>query len=309
MPSLRSRMFLFMMRHRHLMEGHLKPSSLVDSPTPIEDFRALVAKGAKMLGKVPDDITVEQVTIGQINAEWLRLATAPAHRVILYFHGGGYICGSSALHRMHVAKVVQGSGTNALVFDYRLAPEHPFPAAIDDALAAYQWLLDQGFAAHDIAFMGDSAGGGLCLATLVALRDEQFPLPASAVALSPWTDLTCTGESFRTNAKTCLSPPDSWIIFSRAYAGETDPTHPWMSPLYAELHDLPPLLIFASSNEVMRSDAERFAAKAQAAGVTATAHIGDRLLHCYPVCAPMFPEATDAMTSLCGFINAQFNGA
>jgi acetyl esterase/lipase len=154
----------------------------------------------------------------------------------------------------------------------------------------------------NIVFAGDSAGGGLCLATLLALRDKGIPLPAAAVALSPWTDLRCTGASYRRNAGKCLSPNGTWTAFSSHYVGDHDPALPWISPLYGDLRGLPPLLIYAGGDEILLDDSVRFAEKAQDAGVDVALRVGKGLFHCYPVCAPLFPEATRAMNEICGFI-------
>lgn len=226
-----------------------------------------------------------------------------SEKVILFFHGGGYVSGSCSDHRVHVSKFVRGAGVGALLFEYRLAPEHPFPAALDDALEVYQWLLEQGILPHNIVFAGVSAGGGLCLATLLALKKRSIPLPAAAVVLSPWTDLRCSGKSYHRNAKKCLSPQGSWTAFSSFYAGGHDPGLPLISPLYGDLHDLPPLLIFTGENEILYDDAVSFASKAQECGVKVTLRVGKGLFHCYPVCAPLFPEATRALDEICTFIN------
>jgi len=220
-------------------------------------------------------------------------------------HGGGYVSGSCSDHRIHVAKFVKGSGVGALLFEYSLAPEHPYPAAVDDSVEAYRWLLAQGISASQIVFAGDSAGGGLCLAVLLALRDRGFPLPAAAVALSPWTDLACTGESYRTNAKTCLSPEGTWTAFSKHYVGDHDPCLPWISPLYGDLHGLPPMLLYVGEDEILRDDSIRFTEKAKGAGVDVTLRVGQGMFHCFPVCASLFPEATLAMDEICAFIKIQ----
>jgi acetyl esterase/lipase len=215
------------------------------------------------------------------------------------------VTGSCQGHRSVVAKFVKASGVGALLFAYRLAPEHPFPAALEDALAAYRWLLAEGVSPDHIAFMGDSAGGGLGLATLIALRDQAVPLPAAAVALSPWTDLKCTGESLTTKAKVdSLTWKESWAVFSSYYAGENDPGLPWISPLYGDLQGLPPLLIYVGGDELLLDDSTRFAEKAERAGVEVTLRVGEGLFHCYPVCAPLFPEAKQAMVEICTFIKA-----
>jgi acetyl esterase/lipase len=233
-------------------------------------------------------------------AEWVRPSASSHDRAILYFHGGGYVMGSSQSHRGFVAKFAAGSGMSALVFDYRLAPEHPFPAALDDSLTAYRWLLAQGLSPARIVFAGDSAGGGLCLATLLAIRDLGLPLPAAAAVLSPWTDLKSTGSSYA--RKDPLAPDGSWHVYSTYYAGDNDPTLPLISPLYGNLAGLPPLLIYVGDDEAMLDDSVQFAEKAQKAGVAVTLHVGHGMVHCFPALAPLFPEAKAAMADICAFL-------
>ncbi len=302
MPSIRSRLFLGVIRNSHLLRFKLKRESTFDFDSSIAEFRAQVDKTPALFGKLPDHIKLESITIGDLYAEWLRHADAPKDEAILYFHGGGYVSGTCAAHRTHVSKVVNGSLINAMTFQYRVAPEYPFPAALDDALAAYRYFLEQGFAPEKIAFMGDSAGGGLCLATLNAIKEQGLPMPAAAVTLSPWTDLACTGDSYQSNASTCLSPTGSWTVFSHYYAPDMDKTNPLISPLYGDLAGLPPMHIYVGSDEVMLSDAIQYAEKAKVAGVDVKLTIGEGLFHCYPICAPAFPEATEALAELCAFM-------
>lgn len=305
MPSLKSRMFLFALRHSHLLKFQLRRRCTIDGNTSIPQLRRETEKSAGLLGKLPSQIEVSPVEIGDLYAEWIRPSDVTRDGVILYFHGGGYVIGSCLAHRPVVAKFVQGSGVGALVFDYRLAPEHPFPAALDDSLAAYQWLLAEGVLPSDIVFAGDSAGGGLCLAALIAIRDKGLPLPAAAVALSPWTDLTNTGESLVTNAAVdTLTWKESWTVFSNYYAGDNDPRLPYISPLYGELQELPPMLIYVGADELLRDDSTRFAQKAKDAGVDVTLRVGEGMFHCYPACSPLFPEAKQAMGHICDFISS-----
>ncbi len=270
------------------------------------ELRAEIEKGAGFFGKLPDGFTLEPVDIDGLPAEWMLPPGATKDRAILYFHGGGYATGSIPAHRGIVAKFVKAGDTGALLFEYRLAPEHPFPAALDDAVAAYRYMLAQGVAPERIVFIGDSAGGGLALAALLAVRDQGIPLPAGAVALSPWTDVKNTGASWETNAKVDpLTWRESQAVFAKYYAGDQDAGNPLMSPLYGDLHGLPPLLIYVGSYEVMLDDSTRFAAKAQAAGVDVTLHIGEGMFHCYPACAPLFPEAKQAMEAIGAFVKAR----
>lgn len=305
MPSLRSRLFLLMLEHRHLLRGNAKARRAIDATTSIPTLRARAARSIRLFGKLPKDVAVEPVRIGGRDALWLRPAGAAPDRVLLYFHGGGYVMGDCRSHAPIVAKFARGSAANALVFDYRLAPEHPFPAAVDDAVAAYDWLRGQGVAPGDMVFAGDSAGGGLALATLLALKGRRAEQPAAAVTLSPWTDLACSGASFVTNLPSeRLAPPGAWTVFAAHYLAGGDPRQPLASPLYGDLDGLPPLLIHVGGAEVMRDDAVAFAKRAVAASVEVTLRVGDGLFHCYPVCAPLFPEATAALADCCAFIRA-----
>ena len=301
MPSFKSQLINFALRNRHLLKLRLKKETW-DLNTSIPNFRQVCEDGANKAGKLPDGIEVTPLTVAGLPAEWIRPAPVKNDPVIFYTHGGAYVSGSCADHRAFVAKFVQGTGMSALLFEYRLAPEHPFPAALDDTLAAYRWLLDLGFSADQIVIVGESAGGGLCLATLLALRDKGMPLPAAAVALSPWTDLKLTGLSHKTKADVCMSPYRMAAVCSKYYAGENDPGLPWISPLYGDLHGLPPIAIYVGDDETMRDDSIRFAEKAQAAGVDVRLTVEMGMVHCYPLFAPLFPEATQAMQEICTFI-------
>lgn len=303
MPSLRARLVGTILRNRNL----LKKSEPVDWDTheAILAFRREVEMGAARFGKLPAGISVTPEPIGSLYAEWVSPAQPSGQTVILYFHGGGYVSGTCKAHRGIVAKFVQNSGAMAFVFEYRLAPENPYPAALEDALTGYRHLLDMGLAPSDIVFAGDSGGGGLCLSSLLAIRDGNFPLPRRAVVLSPYTDLKCTGESHSTNLRRCLSPQGTPQAFGRHYAGDCDPALPYISPLYGDLHGLPELLIFAGSDEVLLDDSRVFAHKAQEAGTMVTLRVGDGLFHCYPAMAPMFPEASEAMKEIAAFISGK----
>jgi len=302
MPSLRSRLFRFLLKYGHLLRLQFKKTT-IDWNTSIPRLRQEAEKTSKLFGKLPDGIEASPITIDGLLAEWILPSQAKKDKVILYFHGGGYVMGSIQAHRSIVSKFVKGSEVGALLFDYRLAPEHPFPAAIEDSVAAYRWLLAKGVLPSNIVFAGDSAGGGLCLATLIALRDQGIPLPAAAVALSPWTDLKCTGDSHRTkNEVDPLTPKGSCTVFSKYYVGENDPCNPWISPYYGDLHGFPPMLIHVGEDEVLLDDSTRFAEKAKDAGVDVTLKVGERMFHCFPVLAPLFPEAKQAMDEICTFI-------
>ncbi|MBI4747997.1 MAG: alpha/beta hydrolase [Acidobacteria bacterium] len=301
MNSLQSQLVLFLLKHRHWFRLKLKREP-VDWNTSIPALRERAEKSTGIFGKLPPGIAALPVTINGLSAEWVRPVGTSDDRAILYFHGGGYVMGSCRTHRAVVGKFVAGSQIGALIFDYRLAPEHPFPAALDDSIAAYTWLLAQGFSPARIVFAGDSAGGGLCLATLLALRDTGIELPAAAVVLSPWTDLKCTGNSYQRPDP--LAPEGSWSVFSSYYVGQNDPAHPLISPLYGDLAGLPPLLLYVGEEESMLDDATQFAEKARTAGVTVRIHIGKGMVHCYPALSPLFPEASEAMDDICRFLHS-----
>lgn len=305
MASLRCRLFLLALEHRHLFKFKFKKETALDWEQNLDEVRAGASKSSKMMGRVPKGLTVSPVSIEDRQAEWIEPQGATRDKVILYFRGGGYVLGSIQMHRAIVGKFVKRTGMAALLFEYRNAPEHPFPSALDDAIAAYGWLLGQGVKPRHIVFAGDSAGGGLLLATLLRLKDEGKPLPGGAAALSPWIDLACTGESYERNARHCLAPANSWYACRKHYAGENDPKLPYISPLYGDLSDLPPLYISAGGHETLLSDSIRFAEKAHEDGVDATLSIGEGLFHCYPACAPIFPEATQALTAICDFLKRQ----
>jgi len=310
MASIKSKLVIFAIKNRHFLEGRLTPEK-IDFNTSTVELRKKYEKAAKKFGSIPKGIAITPINIpaiGQnINAEWIYPAShspypSAEEKAIFYTHGGGYVSGNCEDHRMHVAKFVKSSGVGALLYDYRLAPEYPFPVAIEDTLIAYRWLLAQGVKAENIVFAGESAGGGLCLASLLAIRDEGLNLPAAGVALSPWTDLTCSGNSYRINAKKDISTLGSWDVWSKYYIGDNDPTHPWISPLYGDLQGLPPLLIQVGDHEILLDDARGFAAKAKAAGVEVTLHVWEGMVHCFPLLAPAFPEATQAWNETIEYI-------
>jgi epsilon-lactone hydrolase len=271
----------------------------------IAERRAQYDRAEKVF-PTPPDVKVERVSAPIASAEWLRPPSAVVGRVVLYLHGGGYVIGSSRSHR-HLAAAIAGAGAaSALLLDYRLAPEHPFPAAVEDAVAAYRWLLDQGISPGRIVIGGDSAGAGLTVATLVALRDASVPLPAGGMCISPWTDLTCGGGSYRTKADVDPIVKSGPIEeMASAYLGDRDRRTALASPLFADLRGLPPLLIHVGSDEVLLDDAVQLAERAQKAGVTTTLEVWDRMTHVWHWFLPMLEEAESAVESIGRFIRAR----
>ncbi|MCE9615991.1 MAG: alpha/beta hydrolase [Lentisphaerae bacterium] len=257
----------------------------------------------------PGTATLQPVDAGGVPAEWVCSPGADPDLRLLYLHGGGYISGSAATYRSLTSRLSAASGCAVLAADYRLGPEHPFPAALDDAVAAYRWMRAQSphkphpAAASFIA--GDSAGGGLTLATLVALRDGGAAMPQAAVAISAYTDLAHTGASVITRADADPINRPAWLsTYAANYLGHTDPRHPLASPLYASLKGLPPLLIQAGDAEILRDDSARFAERARAAGVEVTLEIWPEMIHVWHVHEPEFPEARDAIHRIGTFIRS-----
>ena len=226
-------------------------------------------------------------------------------RTILYLHGGGYYFCSPKSHRSLVFQLATRSGARTFSLDYRLAPEHPFPAALDDALAGYRRLLADGTPPDSIVVAGDSAGGGLALALLVALRDAGDALPAAALLFSPWTDLAATGGTLVTNDG--ADPMFRGAAIARVatfYLADNDPTHPYLSPLYADLAGLPPLFIQVGSTEVLLDDARRVAERAKAAGVAVDFEVWPKMPHVWQLFAPFIPEARRALDRAAAFARA-----
>lgn len=304
MTSFKSKTVNFLLRNRHLLQGR-KRKEVFDMNSSIEAFRDLCEKGAERYAKIPQGIAIKPQTIEGIRGEWLIPENSNPEKLILYVHGGGYVAGSCSDHRGFVSKFAKNTGVSNLVYEYRLAPEHPFPAAPDDSLKIYRWLLAEGYKPENILVAGESAGGGLCLALLLAIKEAQMTMPAAAVAISPWTDLSCSGESYRTKNKWSLAPLNSWTVFSAHYRGNASAENPLVSPLFGDLKGLPPLFINAGTDDELFDDGRAFAEKAQKAGVDATFRAGTGQVHCYPLLAPMFPEATEAMNEIVGFIRKQ----
>ena len=255
---------------------------------------------------VASDVTCEPVNAGGVPAEWIAAPGAVQDRVILYLHGGGYVIGSINTHRAMIARIARASNARALAIDYRLAPEHPFPAAVDDATAAYKWLLAEGYEPGKIVIAGDSAGGGLTLAALVALRDSGVPMPAGAVPISPWTDLEGTGESVRSRAaKDPMVTQSNLAESAKQYYGARDPKDPLVSPLHANFRGLPPMLIHVGDAEILLDDATRVAERAKLAGVDVELEVWDDMIHVWHVFAKLLPEGQQAIDKIGKFVIAR----
>jgi acetyl esterase/lipase len=261
----------------------------------------------KVAFKVADDVGVEAVTVAGCAAEWLRAPEADAQRAILYLHGGGYVMGSLTTHRSLGGEVSRAAKAAVLMLDYRLAPESPFPAAVDDSVTAFQWLVEKGFKPQNLAIAGDSAGGGLTAATLVALRDRKLPLPKAAVCISPWSDLTCTNESYKTRAEADpMVTPDGIGNMAGVYLQGADTKNPLASPNFADWQGMPSLLIHVGRDEVLLDDSIKLHEKAKAADVDSTLEIWDDMIHVWHAFHPMLPEGKQGIERVGAFLREKW---
>lgn len=254
--------------------------------------------------KVADDVDVETVDAGGVPAEYVTAPGADRDRAILYLHGGGYVIGSVATHRHMIGELSRAAMCRVLALDYRLAPEHRHPAAVEDAVTGFRWLVDQGINPGRSAIAGDSAGGGLTVATLVALRDSAGPLPAAAVPMSPWIDLQGLGASMESRkAQDPMVEKMGLTHMARLYVGDDgDLRAPLAAPLYANLSGLPPLLIHVGDWETLLDDATRLAERARAAGVDTTLDVWPEMIHIWHLFYQMLPEGRQAIERVGTFV-------
>src|SRR6267378_90645 len=274
----------------------------------VRDYRRARAILKPDAYKVPSSVRVTPAHLGGVPGEWVEGPKA-GDLVLLYFHGGGYFGCSAETHRPITAGFAL-QGFRVYAPDYRLAPENRFPAALDDAVAVYRALLGAGHEPQGIVAAGESAGGGLSLSLMLALRTAGLPLPACAAVFSPWTDLAATGESIRTNAERCAMFSGSDIApTARYYLGDTDPRNPLASPLYADLSGLPPLLIHVGEGEVLRDDSTRLAERARAAGVPVELKIWPVVPHAWQLAPHLIPEGRQSLREAAEFLHARAENA
>ncbi|WP_345812832.1 alpha/beta hydrolase [Paraburkholderia sp. PREW-6R] len=252
----------------------------------------------------PNDMPLRGEWFGPVHSAQASNIHASTDRpTVLYCHGGGYYFCSPRSHRSIVFGLATRADAPVFSLDYRLAPEHRFPAALDDACAAYRRLIATGIAAESIVMAGDSAGGGLALATLLALRDAGDPLPSGCLLFSPWTDLAATGATLRTNdGRDPMFSGPAIALAAKVYLGDAPATHPYASPVYGDLNGLPPLYIMAGSTEVLLDDSQRVADKARAAGVDCEFEVWENMPHVWPMFAPFIPEANRALDNAAAFV-------
>jgi acetyl esterase/lipase len=276
------------------------------SGRPIEQRRREWEAEAR-LQVLPREARFVRADVDGIPAEWMEMPRVWQDRVVLLLHGGGYNAGSPRTHRRLAADLSRAAHTRVLVPDYRLAPENPYPAGVRDALVSFGWLVRQGFAEDRIIVAGDSAGGGLALSMLLALRAAGGTMPRAAVLLAPWTDLTCSSPSYSKLRKyDPIITREGLLEAGRWYAGARDPADPMLSPLFADLQGLPPLLIHAGEDEVMVDDSRRFAERARKAGVDVTSTIWPGMWHVFHGAGREIPEARQAIDAIGAFVRGQF---
>jgi monoterpene epsilon-lactone hydrolase len=267
------------------------------SDLSIEEQRAQMEAGLTQF-KVPTDVHCDPVDAGGVPAEWITTPGVLPERVVYYLHGGGYVLGSINTHREMVSRLSRAASARVFIIDY------PFPAALNDSVAAYRWLLSVGVDPARLVIAGESAGGGLTVATLVALRDAGERLPRAGICLSPWVDFEGLGESMVTNAEmdNPLLNREGGLMWAKAYLGNIDPRTPSASPLYADLMGLPPLLIQVGTAEILFDDARRLADHARAAGVDVTLEPWDDMIHMWHFFAATLPEGQQAIDRIGEFV-------
>jgi monoterpene epsilon-lactone hydrolase len=250
----------------------------------------------------PRAMSYEKVRAGGVPAEWFRPDGCDESRVLLYLHGGGYSIGSIDSHRDPVSRLCRAAGARGLVIDYRLAPEHPFPAQLDDALAAYRWLLERGVDPARIVVAGESAGAGLTLSLLLALREARIPMPAAAVCASPWSDLEMRGASMKSNARYDYLSREILAEYARRFVQERDLRNPLANAHHADLRGLPPLLVVAGGAEVLLDDARDLAARARDAGVDVTLDVEADMIHAWILFSSAFARARTSLERIARFV-------
>lgn len=302
--SFKGKVFYYLLKYRHILKGNLK-REIVDFNTSIEKLRTDCDETAARLVKIPPEITIkEEANFKQFYAEWVIPNNAKSEKIVLYFHGGGFVMGNAKSHRGIVSGFSKFVGYKSLVFDYSLAPEFSGTRAVEDCTQIYKWLLDNGYKACNIAFVGDSAGGGIELGTILKLKDENIELPSCCVAFSPCTDATLSGESYKTRFKTDpCTPPGSSETYLSYYVGDEDPKNCYVSPLFGDLSNLPPTMIQVGNEDVLLDDSTRFAKRAHESGSDVYIKVWKGMFHCFPLLAPRFKEASKAMEEVKEFLD------
>lgn len=284
----------------------VKTFSRKDGKVDLENERRDLEKLGGLF-KPLGSIQCTQADAGGVPAEWILPGSGvSSDRTILFLHGGSYTTGSIGSYRSLAANIALAAGARTLIIGYRLAPEHPFPAAVEDAAAAYRWIINGHAGPGKVVIAGDSSGGSLALALAVYLRDHGVPLPAGLVSIAPMTDLLMTGDTWKRNAKTdVVICPHKERAFAEMYLGGADPKNPYASPLYADLRGLPPIFIQVGAPEVLLSDSTRLADRARKVGVEVTVEKWDRMQHDWHFTAGFVPEGREAIARIGGFVRTR----
>ena len=299
MVSLRAKIiFWYLRRHNPIEKKGLN----------IDEQRISMDKSTSMF-KVPKDAIIKRVTIGNIPAEKIYYNESKKERIILYLHGGAYTRGSPKSHRAFVAKLSKITDSQAFTIDYRLAPENPFPAAIEDTIKAYQGIIAENQVSQsNIIIAGDSAGGGLAITSVLKMKEEEIPLPAAVVCISPWTDLTLSGKTYSTNEESdLLLTYDEIRTAAEMYAGEKDKKNPLISPIFADLEGFPPLFIQVGESEMLYDDGIILGKNAKKAGIKVEVDIWEKMIHSFQLMNDFLPEGKKATEKIGSFITDNFS--
>ena len=279
------------------------------SELTIQDARAGMTIFMRNIG-CDTQVDVTSVDANGVPAEWVAAPNANDNSAVLFLHGGAYISGSIESNRELAARISKSTRSRVLNIEYRLAPENPFLAAVEDATDAYRWVLDQGIDPAQIAIAGASAGGGLTVAALVSFRDSGSPMPACAVCISPWVDLECIGETMTSKASVDpMIQRDGLVGIANIYLNGPDPRTPLAAPLHVDLTGLPPTLVLIGTWETLLSDSTRLVEKAESAGVDVTLEQWDEMIHVWPIYAPVLPEGQQAIDRIGEFVRQHQNVA
>lgn len=277
----------------------------------VAEFRDKMASAGGLSTKTPDNVFVSEVNVpsasgSSVTCEWVQMEQVSTKPVLIYLHGGGYIFGGLDSHRDIAWRLAEAGDVRVLLVDYRLAPENPFPAALEDSIECYKWLLTSGISPDQVAIGGDSAGGGLAVATLVNIKNLGLPMPNCAILLSPWTDLSASGDSVKANAESdVMLTPSALKVMADNYLGDRDRKAPLASPLFADLSGLPAIFIQASESEILLSDAQRLVTRILAAGGEVKLETWPKMPHVWQVLAARIPEGKAAIIKLGEFLKVR----
>ncbi len=276
----------------------------IDTNLSVQEQRSRMDILARRGIRIPRGVTACSVGVDGVHAEWIEPVGVDPCKVILYLHGGGYCICSIDTHRGLAARLALASRARVLIIGYRLAPENPYPAALEDAITSYRWLLRQGISPQQIAIGGDSAGGGLTLSTALSLRANSETLPAGLFLISPWTDLTFSGNSMRTRKKIdpIFGKQGVTLQFAPSYLGIHDPSNPLISPLFADLKGLPPTFIQVGDDEILLDDSTRLEKKLKASSVEVNLEVWKGMWHVFQAFAPYAPESLLAIDKIGAFV-------